>query len=550
MDTRLEIVLAAKDVTGRAFSKVQNRIKRLSKAMFSLQGAMVGVAGVAGIGYFIKKNLEAADVIAKTADTIGITTRSLQEYRFMAERAGVSTQQVETGMSAFVKRIGELKVGTGALSTYLKKNNEALAEQLKNARSTDEALNIFLNTLAGLTSQSDKAALSAAAFSRTAGIKMTNLVKGGTAAIAGMRKEFKDLGLEIDENLLRHAEETIDKFTNLEFVLKQRLMSTVLELAPEISKIAEGMTTWVIANDDLIKQDLPRYFKDLAKTAKFFGAILSGVINKIEQVGHGFQMIKGFFVEGSKSPHLYDIPSRPGDPGTPDTLNISKNFGAKTPFVNWDKLNMTDKERKMMFIDDDLVQATQDKLDEMADAGVETADIWANAFDGWANNFSQTLTDMIWESDFSFKSIARSYGKMLTEMLMQENVVKPSMGIFNKLFSSVDWGGALGGLFGGSGVSFGASSAKSFSMAGGGVINEHVVGVGTSSGMSYEFGESGTEMVLPAGSGGGVTNINIMAVDSKSFDDMVQRNPASIITTVERAMKGNTGMRQIMRGTI
>ncbi len=210
------------------------------------------------------------------------------------------------------------------------------------------------------------------------------------------------------------------------------------------------------------------------------------------------------------------------------------------------------------------VEAAVAPFENLKDVGEETADSLKGAFDGWANNFSQTLTDLIWESDFSFKSIARSYGKMLTEMLMQENVVKPSMGIFNQLFSSVDWSSlfnwsAKGNVFDNTGV---------MAYAQGGAFTNSIVDKPTlfaSGGALGGMGEAGPEAILPLSrtssgdlgvkatgkGGGGVTYIiNIMANDAKSFDDMVQRNPASVITVVERALKGREGLRQTIRGTI
>lgn len=270
MDNRLEIVLTAKDITGKAFNKVTSRIKSMTSSVMSFNGVMAGAVGAAGIGLFIKKNLEAADSIAKTADTIGVTTRSLQEYRFMAERSGVATNELDKGLGAFSKRLGELRIGTGALNTLLSKNNEVLKNQLVAAGSTDEALAIFLNTLGKIENQSDKTALSAAAFSRTAGIKMTNLVKGGSGALAGMRKEFSDLGLAIDEKWLRQSEKAVDQFTNLEYAVKTRLMGAVVKTAPEITKLVGSMADWVAANDTFLTQDIPGHIANMGKAVKEF----------------------------------------------------------------------------------------------------------------------------------------------------------------------------------------------------------------------------------------------------------------------------------------
>ena len=141
---------------------------------------------------------------------------------------------------------------------------------------------------------------------------------------------------------------------------------------------------------------------------------------------------------------------------------------------------------------------------------------WSEAFSGWAASYSSTLNDMIWDSEFSFKTIGESFARMLTEMQMQ----KAMSGIMDSV-DGINWGGlassVFGGMFGGGGASLGGGAAAGassistgaifnaggsvFGMAGGGIINEHVKGIGMSSGASYEFGEAGVpEAVVPKNS--------------------------------------------------
>ena len=99
-DPKLEIILAAKDITGRTFDTLNQRISKMVTNVFSLRGALTAVAGAAGIGYFVKSSIEAADTIAKTADRIGIATGALQEYRHAAELSGVSQTGLDKGIEA------------------------------------------------------------------------------------------------------------------------------------------------------------------------------------------------------------------------------------------------------------------------------------------------------------------------------------------------------------------------------------------------------------------------------------------------------------------
>ena len=163
-DKKLEIVLAAKDITGRAFDTLKGRIDGVTKKVFSLQGAFAATAAAAGMGYFIKKSLDAADAIGKTADRIGVTTDALQEYRHAAELSGIQQSTMDKGLEAFTKRLGEARAGTGALVTYLNSYNETLLQNVQNAGSTTDALKLIFGAMENMTSASDKAALSAAAF--------------------------------------------------------------------------------------------------------------------------------------------------------------------------------------------------------------------------------------------------------------------------------------------------------------------------------------------------------------------------------------------------
>jgi len=204
-DHKLQIILSAKDVTKSAFLSAQGRVTAFTKSVFSMRGALVTVAGAGAMGVFVKKSLEAADAIGKAADVIGISTDALQEYRHAARIAGVSTELMDNSFKAFSKRVGEARNETGALVTFLKKFDKQLLSNIQNAGSTEEALNLFMDRMGRTADQTDRAALAAAAFSRS-GLVLTNMVKDGAAGLEKMRQEARDLGIVMDEQLIRQSE--------------------------------------------------------------------------------------------------------------------------------------------------------------------------------------------------------------------------------------------------------------------------------------------------------------------------------------------------------
>lgn len=240
----LEFNIQGRDRTGRAFASVKRNLREVGAlALRAAKGvAAIGTAAAAGFAVLVKRSLDAADNIAKVADSIGISTDALQEYRFAADLSGVSTEALDSGFQAFAKRIGELRAGTGTLLTFLNKMDPAFAGLVQRADSTEEALDLLLKKIGSFESQSDRAALSAAAFGRSAGVDMTNLVRGGTEALEEMRRKARDLGLVMSEDLLRNAETTKDQLTLLAAVIKTKVTVEILKLAPEIGRLAERFT--------------------------------------------------------------------------------------------------------------------------------------------------------------------------------------------------------------------------------------------------------------------------------------------------------------------
>ncbi len=174
---------------------------------------------------------------------------------------------------------------------------------------------------------------------------------------------------------------------------------------------------------------------------------------------------------------------------------------------------------------------------------------WFVGFIRWA--YASTLNEMLWGSELTFGNIAESFGKMITQMLIQQQMLKAMDWLGGIDYGSI--GGSMLGMFSGSGgegaVAAGTDVASNWAghiqMAGGGIINEHVVGVGFSSGASYEFGEGGVpEAVVPkkawggGGSGGAiqmvVKNENHITVESSGDGDQDRKTAEMVANLIDR----------------
>lgn len=239
----LNFDISAEDRSDRAFRSLNQNLNKTQGALRGLRGpmgALFGGAAVAGIAEFTRRSIAAGDAIAKTADKIGITTDALQEYSHVADLAGVSQERFTKGVTDFTRRFGELRNNTGSLVTFLDKYDKELLSVLRTQTDTTEAFEITLDAMAKAPNAAERAALGFAAFGR-AGVDMANVARTGAEEIARLRQEARDLGIVIDERLLRNAEKAQDQLSTLGRVIKTNLTAAVLELAPLIADLSESL---------------------------------------------------------------------------------------------------------------------------------------------------------------------------------------------------------------------------------------------------------------------------------------------------------------------
>ena len=246
-------------------AKANQKLSRFERGAVSISknikrtigGLFAGFGAAALIGA-TKRSLEFADSLAKTSDVIGISTTKLQELHHAADLSGISTQALDSSMTAFAKRLGEARAGTGTLVTLLNKMDPALLQAVQGARNVDEAFDLITRRAAELGNSMDRAALLSAAFGRQAGPQMAILLRDGVKGLEDMSAEAHKLGLIMDEEVLRNAESANDAMTNLSKIVGVSLTTAFASLAPEIESFAK-----FVSNAALGIRDLVNSFKDL-----------------------------------------------------------------------------------------------------------------------------------------------------------------------------------------------------------------------------------------------------------------------------------------------
>jgi|GEM_PF-5969836 len=230
---------AARD-TERRFNRLSKKVERdsnniarsISRGFSGAQKAAIGLFGVLSVGSGLRlldsvsrQSISAGDDLAKMAAAVDISVERLDALRFAAQRSGGTISGLDTGILKFTKSIGEARANTGALFTLLDRIDPGVLNELQNASSTEQALDILFERLKNSEDAFERNAIASAAFGRTAGKAFAKL----SLEVDGLLSDFQKLGGGIGTELAKEAEEAEDRLTDLDVVLKNRLNVTVLE---------------------------------------------------------------------------------------------------------------------------------------------------------------------------------------------------------------------------------------------------------------------------------------------------------------------------------
>jgi hypothetical protein len=254
-------VLATVD---KQFHGIGETIKDFGSEIFSLKGAFTALVGAVGIGSLVemgKNAVESVGSLGELASQLGVTTDTLQTFSYAATQVGLSQDELRAGLSKLTKTIGEASIGNKTAIDSFNQFGIKILDAQGNVRSTDAVIRDIADAMKGLSDPAQRAALATELMGK-AGQKLIPFLQDGSAGLDDMVQKAKDLGLVFDESTIRAADEAADKLQTLAYVLKTELSGALVQLAPDLTILAQKMIDLALAFD-----------RGANRVAAFFGVI-------------------------------------------------------------------------------------------------------------------------------------------------------------------------------------------------------------------------------------------------------------------------------------
>lgn len=457
-DQNLRINLTAFDRTRTAFASVRVGLNKVKSSIFSVRGALIGLAA----GAALKKFATDIDNLAKQSARLGVTVNQLQTLSFAASQSGTGAAELSKGFEKFNKSISEASSGMGTGV----KAFEALGITLTNSdgslKNTDVLLGEVADGFTGIKDPADRVRIAMDLFGRS-GAGMVNMLQGGSKNLADMRAEFNRLTIELtgpQAAAVEAANDAFDKMSRTFLSIGQQIAATVL---PALAELGRGITASLIDKFATAIGSIRGMINAYVALNNIIADKIPG-INKMQESTFGAEYEKKLRKVSSQYSNMTVLV------GDVAAVTVTAADGVTRMETSLDK--------------------AVEKLKEFSEQSKEVkANLAGVALKGLGTLEDGLLSiiDGTKSAKDAFKDMARSIVNDLLRMAIQRSITGPLAGALGGFFGAPS-GGSMGGVIHGSAPTV------------------HAIGGSVQRGRMSVVGERGPELFMPGASGAIVPN--------------------------------------------
>jgi hypothetical protein len=187
-------------------------------------------------GVTLRSSLMTIDAQSKMAQSLGTSTKSMQVLARAADRAGISTGELEQIARQLTKRLSQAVAGTGPAVKALDRLGLSAEELSK--MDLDKRITAINTAIAEVVPVAEQAAVAATIFGDRAGLLASRL---DPETMAAATAEIERFGLAVTEIEADQIEEANDAMSALSLVVQGLGNQMAVALAPTLKRVAEAL---------------------------------------------------------------------------------------------------------------------------------------------------------------------------------------------------------------------------------------------------------------------------------------------------------------------
>ena len=205
-------------------------------------GGMVAALSVDMFAQVIKNGLDYASSLGEVAQQVGVTTRTLQEYRYAATQVGITQEEMDAGLARLTRSMGLAAAGSKAQADAFARLGIDIRAFVASGRDAGDLIPLIADGMKGMTTAAQRAAVETAIFGKV-GQKLDTLLSGGADQVNNLRDAAHRLGIVLSEEQIQNADDTADKLASVQQVLQARIAGVVADNAGSIVQLANSLAS-------------------------------------------------------------------------------------------------------------------------------------------------------------------------------------------------------------------------------------------------------------------------------------------------------------------
>ena len=215
------------------------KVGSMTKALVAGASAFAATAIVSQLKDAVVAGLDYAASLGETAQQLGVTTKTLQEYRYAADQVGISQDDMDNGLAKLTRTIGMAVEGNKKQVQAFQRLGISVRDANGNVRDAGDIIPELATALQNLGSPAERAAVLVELFGKS-GQKMGSLMADGARGVNSLREDAQKLGIVMSDALINKADEASDKMASLNRVITAKIAIAVAENADAIIKLADA----------------------------------------------------------------------------------------------------------------------------------------------------------------------------------------------------------------------------------------------------------------------------------------------------------------------
>jgi hypothetical protein len=249
--------------------------------------ALVGIAAFASVrwlGGLIQDTVALGSAIADMSQRIGVPAEALQQLGFAASQSGSSMEDLGTSLGKLARNMDAAKRGSKEQADAFRAAGVRYKDAAGELRPVEDVFADLADRFATMPDGAEKSALAMRVFGKS-GMSMIPLLNEGSAGIAELRKEFVELGGQIDGKTAGELEAFGDEQDKVKVALAGLRNEMVKELLPTLRELTADLLAWVKANRKIIAQKLAFVIKVLIGVLRILAKVVGIVVGALQWFG-------------------------------------------------------------------------------------------------------------------------------------------------------------------------------------------------------------------------------------------------------------------------